>query len=819
MRWLQLEYIAKGLFLGLLLYTALEQPGKGDIQTLLLAMLGGLAAGLGSAAVGAARQGYRVKGRLAAFVLFLILEHPALTYLGILAGTALAALLVPKTITEPWLLPATLVGGVILGVGFPLVGLIKNRWVRFSVSLALALAPVAAVLVGLWIVPTFVANRAEAGVFLLIGIPFFYLLTLAGRAEETEVEIGAICGLMCLGLALWQPFPTAGAIAFLVPAAIYYAYTTRYLPKLRVFKHTMRGLSYASVGKHREALRTFRRALELDPRDRLAKEGLWNVHRSLDLVAAAKDPELVALVDPEMCLQRAGSLLIEAKPTPEQQKEANNLLDFVLNQRPAQRPSVLYWRAVAHLKVGDVDHATEELTSTLDPTGYPPGDPQREKILLQAWQLALQLHPEMQRRVGGPQLTLPGRRMEAIGVVERRLAENVNNPAALELKRLLYATLTEEEYNQKAVPDKAAADFDHTYVQQLGLALLGDSGRWQRGAELLRIAARGLPAQGASIFVQVAQAATKAGATSECWKYYRMAREAGRAVGSKNLADEEKQAFFAAVKLVAENATHKGDLDEAIDAYQLFSESERSGVETLRTLANLYEKKGDQFSVLNAIRMTEQGLLYNSSDRDLLEKKDKYYYSVTPEMVKERRENIAKWFDTAYCLRKARAVLDSKNADLDMLDWALHLAKVANALQPSSTSAKVLEARALLRKGEREPALVILEDLREAPPKEFPGDDDQEMWYLANRILGDLYLNELSRPDLAVPCYTEFRKSTKSGADTLYKLGQAHEACGDLKRAAKFYEQVTAYESHPLAYDARQALYRVQSETESKAPE
>ena len=60
-----------------------------------------------------------------------------------------------------------------------------------------------------------------------------------------------------------------------------------------------------------------------------------------------------------------------------------------------------------------------------------------------------------------------------------------------------------------------------------------------------------------------------------------MAREAGRAVGPKNLADEEKQAFFAAVKLVAENATHKGDLDEAIDAYQLYSESERSGMETL----------------------------------------------------------------------------------------------------------------------------------------------------------------------------------------------------------------------------------------------
>src|SRR5262249_49096421 len=161
------------------------------------------------------------------------------------------------------------------------------------------------------------------------------------------------------------------------------------------------------------------------------------------------------------------------------------------------------------------------------------------------------------------------------------------------------------------------------------------------------------------------------------------------------------------------------------------------------------------------------------SEKDLLEKKDKYYYSVMPEIVKERRESIAKWFDSAYCLKKARSILDNKNSDLDMVDWALHLAQVAGAVQPVSTSARVFEARARLRKGERDLALVILEDLREAEPKEFPGEDDQEMWFLANRILGDLYLNELARPDLAVLCYTEFRKSTKSGADTLYKLGQA----------------------------------------------
>src|SRR5262249_7636394 len=158
------------------------------------------------------------------------------------------------------------------------------------------------------------------------------------------------------------------------------------------------------------------------------------------------------------------------------------------------------------------------------------------------------------------------------------------------LKRLLYSQVTAEAYNQ-AVPTggEAPRNFDYTYAQQLGLALIQDPGRWQRGAEFLGIAARGLPAQGPSIFVQVAQAADRAGDTPACWRCYRMAQKAGRAVGPKNLSEEERQAYFGAVKLLAENAVHKGDHDEAIENYHLYTECDRSGVETLRNLANLYE--------------------------------------------------------------------------------------------------------------------------------------------------------------------------------------------------------------------------------------
>src|SRR5438067_1108337 len=67
------------------------------------------------------------------------------------------------------------------------------------------------------------------------------------------------------------------------------------------------------------------------------------------------------------------------------------------------------------------------------------------------------------------------------------------------------------------------------------------------------------------------------------------------------------------------------------------------------------------------------------------------------------------------------------------------------------------------------------------------------------------------RPDLAVPCLTDFRKCARSGADTLYRLGQAYEQLGDRARALKCYEHVTSYDNHPLLYEAREAIHRVKA--------
>src|SRR5207247_1184319 len=95
---------------------------------------------------------------------------------------------------------------------------------------------------------------------LLLGIPIFYLLTFAGIAEESEVGIGAMCAALGMGgfiLAQRSGIFSMPAVLFIVPLGIYFIYTKRILPGLRVFKYVVRGMGYANVGQNRPALIAF----------------------------------------------------------------------------------------------------------------------------------------------------------------------------------------------------------------------------------------------------------------------------------------------------------------------------------------------------------------------------------------------------------------------------------------------------------------------------------------------------------------------------------------------------------------------------------
>ena len=122
MRWFQTEYLLKGLYLGLIALAGLhaaaaDAPSWHTPVLVTLYSLAGLGLALGVAAYGKLRQGYQVKGRLLAFVLFLLLESPTLVYAGILLGTAAGAAALHLIGDDTNLFAATVGGGVALGGG------------------------------------------------------------------------------------------------------------------------------------------------------------------------------------------------------------------------------------------------------------------------------------------------------------------------------------------------------------------------------------------------------------------------------------------------------------------------------------------------------------------------------------------------------------------------------------------------------------------------------------------------------------------------------------------------------------------------------
>ncbi len=820
MHWLQTEYILKGLFLALLLVAALLQgmdPPAHYADTLLpvnLGMLAGLGVGLVLGAILKLVQGYR-PGGLAPFLLFILLECPTLIYLGLLGGllggifVMLGGTFERLTEENQRLVTILLAGGAGLGFVMGILPRVRQRNYRITLILLLAAALVAG---GVYGYNHLAGDRLQDGTLfayqVLLGVPFFYLLTFAGQEEETEVEIGAICAALGISLwILWKDQPNLRSTALVGPLALYVLYTFYILPGLRVSKHAFRGFSYSRVGRYRQALLAFRRALQLDPTNSLARDGFWAVHKALDLTTLDRDPALLALVDFDLCMERAGSLLVNGKPTPKQLDEALRLLELVLSQRPQLRPTYDYWRAVASTHQGNLDDACDRLTRIIDPATYGATSAARQRTLMPAWQLALLLHPTLKQRVGEPQLAIPGRRMEAIAAVERLYAESPDDPGARQLKQALYRDLHEADY-LAALPkgEMAIKEFDHDYARHLGTQRITTADQWSHGAEFLRIAARGLPLQAVGMYVEIAKALDRAERGDEARLYFERARNIGREIGVKNLPEDQQRVYFATVKYLGELALHHGEVDAAIENYKLYTESPSSGVETLRTLAELYEKKGD---ILSAIRATDAALIYNSKDADLLDKKDRYYYSLPVEVLRERVEDVRKWFDATYCVQKAKTILEGPLAqDLEWLDVARHLSELASIVNPKNVGAMLVQARILLRYGERDRSIAVLEEARANRPKSWLSGDEEDAWHVAQQILGDLYM-EIGRPDAAVPCYQDFLKSHRAGAKTHLKIAQAWEQLGETGKAIKAYKQVTAYEGNPLASEAYDALHRL----------
>ena len=802
------EYVTKGLFLGLWAYLAVVQPLAGDIGRVVAWAAAGLGVGLVLGAGQQVLRGYRPGRNPLGFALLVLMDSPFFIYLGLVGGLGVG--LVVETNPPPtreWL-GWFAVGGAVLGYGFYQLTKVRDwRW-RFGLGLLVG---------GLLMYLGFTylmeldgfdtrAARRELGATILLGLPFFYLLTFCGEAEESEVEIAALSAGLGLGLyllAMEETMPVLGNKAvLLLPVSLYFVYSTRVLPGLRVFKHNLRGYGYLSLGRVRDALLSFGRALSLNPQSDLAAQGLWDILRKVDI--SQLDEPTVRLLPFDFCLDKASGLLIgERVPTPVDREQAGRMLDLVERQRPGYAARVDYLRAVSLTHGKQFDEAAATLHRLLNPTSdYDTAA--RHGVLFDAWDLSLRLHPEIVKRVGPAELDKPGRRVDAIRAVERRLARDPEDPTVLELKRSLYAGLTEAEFLEAAAV-APPTEFNYDTVEQLGLALADDPdpARVDRGLGYLRIAVRGLPLRAPGIYRTLAEVSAKRGDSAKASEYLSAVKGAGQAVGVAELPADQRDIYVATLKELSNAAADRGDFAAAVADYRLYIEATKEDVDALRRLAELHANNDD---ALNAVLITERGLLYSKKDADLLAKKDSYYYSVGVDRVTAVRDKVKSWFDVAYCVGKAKQVADQKEADLDTLDYGLHLAQLARAVRPDSQSATLMEARLRLRKGERDTALARLEDLREMPRG---SGEDEDAWYIGNRLLADIYLDDLDRPDLAIACLKDFRDYQKSGADSLYRLGQAYEASGDRANAKRNYDLVTAYKGHPRYWDATEASRRM----------
>ncbi|MDY3554571.1 tetratricopeptide repeat protein [Gemmata sp. JC717] len=882
--WHRNEYVLKGLFFGLWIFFALQVPTSPaeawrDIAWVLGWVGTGLAVGLALGTARLMRRAVKPWDNWKAFPLLVLLESPVFIYSGIMIGLT-AGVLSGRDFAQPWAQPLAelfglswaeikhnppvgdwlgfcAVGGALLGFGLYRMRQIEDGMWRLAAG-----AGVAALLVYLAStylldikvpandpadpdkVVSFFASpeaRQNLGIYLLLGLPFFYLLTFSGEAEESEVEIMTICAglgvaLHLLGFATGLP-GVSGAAPFLLPVTLYGVYAIRILPGLRVFKHVLRGFSYMHHGQLGLALKFFRRALELNPNSELASEGMRQLHNGITLATLERYPDLIADLDFKLCLDRATALLM-TPPTPAGREEAARFLELVEQKKPVYLARVEYLRAIALIHAKQYDSAAETLARLLSPEtpGYHPAV--RGPLLFDAWSLAIDGPKGLSDRLGWPELNKPGRRMEALGAVERKLKAESGNDKAKEYRTVLYAELQEGEFVAAVATAGPPTDFSYEYVEQLGYQLADDNDpeRRERGLGYLRMAGRGLPDRAPGIFKKLSEVAEKYGDATSARGCLEQIKISARAFGPRNLAKEQREIYLNALRRLASTAEAEGDAikgqadaaeaagdragrdtkdaearpfyESAVADLQLYRDDGGGAVlEAYRKIAELYGKmRGAPNHTLNAVLNVEAALAYSSLDADLLRKKDSYYYSVTVEQLTAARERVGKWFDVAYCVKKAMSVLNRAEADADLLDWATHLTRLAKVIEPASNRVRLVEARCLLRVGNRDGGLQLLEDVRES---EKGSGDEEEAWYNSTRLLGQLYLEELGRPDLALKAYSDYKEYHKSGADTLFNIARCYEALGDSTNAAKFYNAVTAFEEHPKYWEAKDALTRL----------
>lgn len=809
---LWIEDARKGLFVALAAVFVLRARDYRDVQFLCLSWACALVAnGLVAAWRGRSKLA-RGRRRWLALGVLAFLDQPAVLQSCLLAGLVAAILVGPGT--GIWLLLSIPVG-LVLGAGLQLVKRVpssRNKTLALAILAGISLAiPWVALWLG-WPGPLGPADVTATALFLAAGA--FFLFILSGMGAETEFEIAiAFAGLSLALINLDLPLMLRGT-AVLLPLALYIVYSERIRRRIVAFKHLMRGLGHEHEGQLRDALWSYQQALAIQPGDPMATAGAWRVHRRVDLASLRPDDELFTLIDPLVCLARVRELLARPTLDPDVLTDVCKLLDIVTARRPDLDRTVGLERLNALLRVPRTFDSPDPIALVgalidIDPAAVASLSSHEAEALYQIWALALK-HPIL---VGGGSLGLlqaPERLFGFLAAVVRHLSAAPGDSEAAAFRALVTDKLDFSLYARFAAqrPADPMEWFDHSFCWEAA-RVAASEGRTERAIDLLRIAEVGLPRHRLLLWHSLARLhADSASPAATVWfeRVKGLALESGLA----RLTDSESDAFFDAVQRLAQTAIAANDLAAAIDNFELYSRSPRSGLETLETLLALHERAGDP---LGAIKPVESALVHGLDERgrrNWLEQKSRLYRAVSAAALQSRLAQVEGYFDFSYCYRRAVRAFEAKDPDEEVTHF-LDLAALGGKARLLAVN--TLLGRTHLRSGRFADAALCFEAVKNQRPERFADKDQEEAYFLSCRLLGDLYLDALADPRAAIDCFEIYKEFGKSGADTLYKLALAYELSGQLAHAKKWYDMVLVYPDHPRAAPARAALARIEGAT------
>ena len=311
---------------------------------------------------------------------------------------------------------------------------------------------------------------------------------------------------------------------------------------------------------------------------------------------------------------------------------------------------------------------------------------------------------------------------------------------------MLYSQLAEGEFVSAAAAGEPK-DFNYEYVEQLGYQLAdeNDPDRRDRGLGYLRIAARGLPDRGPGIFKKLADVSEKLGDNKTARGYTRSRSAAsGTSTSGRNTREGPARGLFRrssassprSPRPTATRSEAEADAADRPGGAAATSREGRRGQPLLRgrrsTCLREYLTGGGRVGhggvpqaslsfMARCATRSERGTVSNVAAASQYERhrprtsqreaRQLLLLRARSRGGAPRQENIGSWFDVGYCVRKAMSVLNSKDADADLLDWATHLTRLAKVMEPASNRVRLVEGPVPLpARRERSAGLTILEE-------------------------------------------------------------------------------------------------------------